>query len=1058
MKPLELQSETKGDQTARGVMASSPVSQQLLMEDDVSLQDGDIMTQSTPPTLLSPTKKAFASKIPRRRVELAAPAPPKEAPSTNQEATPPKAGLLAKMDKHQQYIKELEERKRREKEDEEAKTEKQRRLRLKLRKSILQRAASLRATESTCGDNNVKENQHDDDKPAEELSEEEKRARAATRKKLLAKQQTLLENLQAKRKKEAEEAEVERLKAAKKKDAARKAALGAQEVPGRLQEALEKVNNQATANAAAGSAVSAVRVKKEEDVVLTPEEKEKRAQQQDAIKKKQVEYLQKLADERKLKQQEEEEKQEALKAKRAKVREEALLKHEAAKAAVAAEKAAAPPPPADTAGDGDEKEKPKVNVEAMVTRLSKLKASEAQMIPEAKDFASWKKRNGLAQDTKVFCLTGWYPVIKDTLEKRGWYHNPDRNSPHFDLKWALKSDDLKNVKLNEDQLVNHFLQNTAITTKVGLLHNLRNITWFLSEDIDSFFPRAYDLNEPSDMQAYIQDFRYIHAEGMLKRLGSRCRAFLDHDVPVVVNAGVVDVVLAVCRKRLEILPDDVLDNVDAAGVEPVVTDLQWEVLQRSSMDAVGSIRAAIAYSKAVVESGGGVGGDGPPPQLTPSEQKEDARQAKKCEKMREMAFVKEKARLNGLLGQMEALTIESAQDVVALLRDLEDMCPQFHLNGGAESKNVWIVKPAGMSRGRGIRVFNQLKELLEYADVENHKECQWIVQKYIENPLLVCNRKFDIRQWVFVTSWNPLTVWFYLDCYLRFSSEEYQVDDLSDQYVHLTNNSIQKNGENFYKAYATEDGSMTVEGYNHLVLKLLASAGRLMIMRSNMWHSDDLSQYLTKRYGLDPETNESIFASKIQPRMKDIVKWSLSCVQDTIQHRKNSCELYGYDFMLDETFKPWLIEVNSSPACDYSTSVTKRYIQTGLEDILKVMLDVREYDNAKRRGFASMPKPDTGRWENIHKAEYIAKPLASFGGSDFEIKGKKLSKKSQRAINQACAATTPVPRPENVASAASLPEVEPSLDEEDDEPSVPEESAPDVLPTTLLPPDVDELL
>ena len=34
---------------------------------------------------------------------------------------------------------------------------------------------------------------------------------------------------------------------------------------------------------------------------------------------------------------------------------------------------------------------------------------------------------------------------------------------------------------------------------------------------------------------------------------------------------------------------------------------------------------------------------------------------------------------------------------------------------------------------------------------------------------------------------------------------------------------------------------------------------------------------------------------------------------------KNCLEHLGYDFLIDENFNPWLIEINSSPSMDYST-------------------------------------------------------------------------------------------------------------------------------------------
>ena len=66
------------------------------------------------------------------------------------------------------------------------------------------------------------------------------------------------------------------------------------------------------------------------------------------------------------------------------------------------------------------------------------------------------------------------------------------------------------------------------------------------------------------------------------------------------------------------------------------------------------------------------------------------------------------------------------------------------------------------------------------------------MQKYIENPLIINRRKFDIRVWVIVQDYSPPKIWFYNQFYLRFCLEDYNTDLLKNRYSHLTNNSVQK--------------------------------------------------------------------------------------------------------------------------------------------------------------------------------------------------------------------------------------------------------------------------
>eukprot|EP00826_Nyctotherus_ovalis_P057534 TRINITY_DN7874_c0_g2_i10.p1 TRINITY_DN7874_c0_g2~~TRINITY_DN7874_c0_g2_i10.p1 ORF type:complete len:149 (+),score=17.37 TRINITY_DN7874_c0_g2_i10:92-538(+) len=141
-----------------------------------------------------------------------------------------------------------------------------------------------------------------------------------------------------------------------------------------------------------------------------------------------------------------------------------------------------------------------------------------------------------------------------------------------------------------------------------------------------------------------------------------------------------------------------------------------------------------------------------------------------------------------------------------------------------------------------------------------------------------------MRQWVLVTSWNPLEVWLYDEMYIRFGVVDYSTDITYDKFMHLTNNSITKH----YTGKASE-------------------------IKDNMWTNAQFVKYLKDVYKKD------IWNTKIKPSIKKIIILSLQSAQGRVLQRDKTFEIFGYDFMIDAELNPWLIEINASPAVDYST-------------------------------------------------------------------------------------------------------------------------------------------
>lgn len=171
---------------------------------------------------------------------------------------------------------------------------------------------------------------------------------------------------------------------------------------------------------------------------------------------------------------------------------------------------------------------------------------------------------------------------------------------------------------------------------------------------------------------------------------------------------------------------------------------------------------------------------------------------------------------------------------------------------------LWFIKPDNSSCGKGITVINNL---IKYANAHKNQN-GFIYQKAIDNLLLYNKKKQDIRMYLLIYSYkNNITCYLFKNGITRFSSENYDPNNLSKEHqltnTFVFNGNIEDSCENFSEHPFYDE--------------LFSSITKVV---------SELCKILTKN-----------------------IKYSY----------KHYFHFFGLDFVPDNQFNTWLIEINDNP-------------------------------------------------------------------------------------------------------------------------------------------------
>ncbi|KAL3316153.1 Tubulin polyglutamylase ttll4 [Cichlidogyrus casuarinus] len=209
------------------------------------------------------------------------------------------------------------------------------------------------------------------------------------------------------------------------------------------------------------------------------------------------------------------------------------------------------------------------------------------------------------------------------------------------------------------------------------------------------------------------------------------------------------------------------------------------------------------------------------------------------------------------------------------------------------------MKPAEGAQGRGVSVFNKWRSI---SSRHIH-----VVQHYIAYPLLLENgSKFDIRVYVYVSSYYPLRVYVHEEMLIRLATKKYTLasNKLEDVFVHLTNSAINQNHHNY-----------SVKDYKWSSHALWSALESMNVDCDEIWSS--ICAICVKSVA-----SIAIRGGKLVERY---------CKSPYQVH-----QLLGFDLLIDKNHKVWLLEVNNTPSLSGNSAFDMKLKSTILTDFFNV--------------------------------------------------------------------------------------------------------------------------